>query len=180
MSRRLLIVVGLVPLLALGGCLPPVEEVTDSTPAAQNAETAEKAVTQNGASTPAGESEPAADAAEGASSGDFRTTASGLKYKIVRPGSDRKPTVADSVSCHYKGWLKDGTVFDSSYDRGEPTEFPLGGVIAGWTEGLQLIGEGGEIELEIPSDLGYGPRGFPPKIPGGATLHFKVELLKVL
>ncbi len=69
--------------------------------------------------------------------------------------------------------------FDSSYKRGEPIPFPLSGVVAGWTEGLQLIGEGGMIELEVPSELGYGPGGKPPKIPGGATLHFIVELIAI-
>lgn len=110
---------------------------------------------------------------------DFTTTDSGLGYKILREGEGRKPTAADSVLAHYKGWLDDGTIFDSSYDRGEPTSFPLSGVIPGWTEGLQLIGEGGEIELLIPSKLGYGPRGMPGAIPPNATLHFKVELIEV-
>lgn len=128
---------------------------------------------------------PATPAIQQASSStmpeDFQSTASGLKYKIVREGDpSKKPTRSDSVLAHYKGWLDDGTIFDSSYDRGEPTPFPLSGVIPGWTEGLQLIGEGGEIELEIPSDLGYGPGGMPGAIPPNATLHFKIELIEVL
>lgn len=110
---------------------------------------------------------------------EFTATASGLKYRIRRKSEGRKPTAANSVYAHYKGWLDDGKEFDSSYKRGQPIEFPLGRVIPGWTEGLQLIGEGGMIELEIPSDLGYGPNGMPPDIPGGATLHFIVELLEV-
>lgn len=109
----------------------------------------------------------------------YSATPSGLKYRIVREGSDKKPGPQDSVTVHYRGTLEDGTEFDSSYKRGETISFPLGGVIKGWTEGLQLIGEGGEIELIIPSDLGYGAAGSPPVIPGGATLHFKVELFKV-
>ncbi len=109
----------------------------------------------------------------------YSTTASGLKYRIVRAGSDKKPGPQDSVTVHYRGTLEDGTEFDSSYKRGETISFPLGGVIPGWTEGLQLVGEGGEIELIIPSELGYGDQGSPPVIPGGATLHFKVELFKV-
>lgn len=110
---------------------------------------------------------------------EFTATDSGLKYRIRRKSDGKKPTAADSVVAHYRGWLDDGKEFDSSYKRGEPTPFPLSGVIPGWTEGLQLIGEGGMIELEIPSNLGYGDRGFPPDIPPGATLHFIVELVKV-
>ncbi len=110
---------------------------------------------------------------------EFKATTSGLKYKIIKEGDGKAPVPANTVVCHYKGWLDNGETFDSSYDRGQPATFPLNGVIRGWTEGLQLIKEGGKIELEIPSDLGYGDRGFPPVIPGGATLHFEVELLEV-
>jgi FKBP-type peptidyl-prolyl cis-trans isomerase FkpA len=88
--------------------------------------------------------------------------------------------VNDSVLCHYRGWLDNGTEFDSSYQRGEPTPFPLRGVIGGWTEGLQLVGEGGKIELEVPSSLGYQEAGYPPDIPPNATLHFVVELIRIL
>lgn len=108
----------------------------------------------------------------------FQTTSSGLKYRILREGKGRKPNKNSTVTCHYKGWLDNGKEFDSSYG-GNAATFPLGGVIKGWTEGLQLIQEGGMIELEIPSDLGYGPSGQPPVIPPNATLHFDVELLKV-
>ena len=90
-----------------------------------------------------------------------------------------KPKGANTVVANYKGWLEDGTVFDSSYKRGKPIEFRLGGVIAGWTEGLQLIGKGGMIELDIPSDLGYGVEGRPPVIPPNARLHFLVELIDI-
>ncbi|MEW4488653.1 insulinase family protein [Thalassoglobus sp. JC818] len=110
---------------------------------------------------------------------ELKTTESGLKYRIIEPGEGAQPTAASTVVCHYKGWLDNGNVFDSSYDRGEPATFPLGGVIKGWTEGLQLLKEGGKIELEIPSELGYGDRGAPPVIPPSATLHFEVELLDV-
>lgn len=129
---------------------------------------------------PAAGSGDSSSTTTGSKSEGFETTPSGLKYKIVRKGNGRKPEASNEVRVNYKGWLDDGAQFDSSYDRGEPTEFPLNRVIPGWTEGLQLVDEGGEIELEIPSDLGYGPRGSPPKIPPGATLHFKVELLKIL
>lgn len=112
--------------------------------------------------------------------GEFSQTASGLRYRILRTGQGVKPTASNLVVSHYKGWLDDGSIFDSSYRSGEPIEFPLGGVIAGWTEGLQLIGEGGMIELEIPSQLGYGEQGMPPVIPPNSRLHFIVELVKVL
>lgn len=110
--------------------------------------------------------------------GELTPTASGLYYRILRVGKGRKPSRSDSVSAHYKGWLENGKQFDSSYSRGEPTDFPLSGVIKGWTEGLQLIGEGGMIELEIPAELAYGADG-RPGIPPNATLHFLVELKKV-
>lgn len=110
----------------------------------------------------------------------FTETISGLKYKILRQGTGRKPAASDTVLAHYAGWLDDGTEFDSSYKRGKPTDFPLNGVIPGWTEGLQLVGEGGMIELEIPSEMGYGQKGMPGSIPPNATLHFKVELIEVM
>ncbi len=111
---------------------------------------------------------------------EFTETGSGLKYRILRESDGTKPTAADTVLCNYKGWLDDGSEFDSSYKRGAPIDFPLSGVIAGWTEGVQLIGEGGMIELEIPYALGYGERGMPGAIPPKATLHFIVELEKVM
>lgn len=89
------------------------------------------------------------------------------------------PTPLDRVKVHYVGWLDDGTEFDSSYRRGKPAMFGLSDVVAGWTEGLQLVNQGGMIELEIPSHLGYGPMGAPGSIPPNATLHFKVELIEV-
>ena len=108
----------------------------------------------------------------------FTATASGLKYRITKESKGRKPKVVNTVKVHYRGKLKNGTVFDESYKRGQPAEFPLSGVIPGWTEGLQLVGEGGTIELIIPGKLGY-PNGQPPTIPPNATLHFTVELLEV-
>jgi FKBP-type peptidyl-prolyl cis-trans isomerase len=89
------------------------------------------------------------------------------------------PKATNTVKVNYHGWLDNGTKFDSSYDRREPIEFPLNGVIPGWTEGMQLVGEGGMIELEIPSNLGYGKRGAGGVIPPDATLHFLVELIGV-
>jgi FKBP-type peptidyl-prolyl cis-trans isomerase len=107
---------------------------------------------------------------------EFTITESGLKYRILRQSSGRKPTANDRVKVDYSGWLDDDSVFDSSYERQKPIVFGLGKVIPGWTEGLQLVGEGGMIELEIPSELGYGSAGQPPAIPPHATLHFKIEL----
>jgi FKBP-type peptidyl-prolyl cis-trans isomerase FkpA len=110
---------------------------------------------------------------------EFTTTPSGLKYRILRKGAGGKPKATDTVEVNYHGWLDDGKVFDSSYARGESIEFPLNGVIPGWTEGMQLVGEEGMIELEIPSTLGYGARGAGGVIPPNATLHFLVELIDV-
>lgn len=110
---------------------------------------------------------------------EFLKTESGLRYRILRHSDGRKPTADSTVSVHYRGWLSDGTVFDSSYERGKPTTFPLQNVISGWTEGLQLIGQGGMIELWVPSRLGYGEQGSPGSIPAHSTLHFVVELVSV-
>lgn len=112
--------------------------------------------------------------------GDFSTTSTGLKYRIARAGTGAKPKVSDRVEVHYEGKLADGTEFDSSYKRRQPARFALqGGVVAGWTEGLQLISEGGQIDLIIPSELGFGTRG-RRSIPPNATLYFTVELLKIV
>lgn len=108
----------------------------------------------------------------------FTATASGLKYRVTKESKGRKPTASSMVKVHYRGTLTNGTVFDESYSKGKPVEFPLNGVIAGWTEGLQLVGEGGSIELIIPGKLGY-PNGQPPQIPPNATLRFTVDLLEV-
>jgi len=109
----------------------------------------------------------------------FTKTNSGLQYRILRKGSDLKPKATNEVRVNYHGWLDNNKVFDSSYNRGEPISFPLNGVIKGWTEGMQLVGEGGMIELTIPPDLAYGSRGAGADVPPNATLHFLVELLKV-
>ncbi|MBT3236727.1 MAG: FKBP-type peptidyl-prolyl cis-trans isomerase [Bdellovibrionales bacterium] len=108
-----------------------------------------------------------------------KKTASGLAYQIIKPGSGKSPKASDIVEVHYHGTLIDGTVFDSSVDRKKKISFPLNRVIKGWTEGLQLVKIGGKIKLVIPSDLAYGDQGAPPKIPGGATLVFEVELFSI-
>jgi FKBP-type peptidyl-prolyl cis-trans isomerase FkpA len=107
-------------------------------------------------------------------------TASGLVYKVMKEGTGATPTAEDTVEVHYHGTLADGTVFDSSVERGKTISFPLNRVIKGWTEGVQLMKEGGKTKFTIPSDLAYGDAGAPPKIPGGATLIFEVELFKVI
>lgn len=109
----------------------------------------------------------------------FTESKSGLKYRVLRPGEGPKPKASQTVEVNYHGWLDSGRVFDSSYERGESISFPLSRVIKGWTEGMQYVGEGGMIELEIPAELGYGDRGAPPVIPPRARLHFLVELLEV-
>jgi len=109
----------------------------------------------------------------------FQTTKSGLKYRVLRKGTGANPTATATVKVHYHGWLSNGKVFDSSYNRGESISFPLNRVIKGWTEGMQLVGQGGMIELEIPPDLAYGDRGAGAAVPPKATLHFLVELLTV-
>lgn len=108
-----------------------------------------------------------------------QTTASGLQYKVITPGTGARPGPQDSVEVHYRGTLINGTEFDSSYKRKETIEFPLDGVIRGWTEGLQLIQEGGKVLLYIPYNLGYGERGAGGVIPPYATLIFEVELIAV-
>ncbi|MBC7821098.1 MAG: FKBP-type peptidyl-prolyl cis-trans isomerase [Planctomycetaceae bacterium] len=110
---------------------------------------------------------------------EFTETKSGLKYRILRQGAGAAPKATNTVRVHYHGWLDNGKVFDSSYRRNEDISFGLNQVIKGWTEGMQLVGAGGMIELQIPSDLGYGNRGAPPDIPPKATLHFLVELIEV-
>lgn len=107
------------------------------------------------------------------------TLPSGLQYKQIEAGQGEQPDDNDTVTVHYRGTLIDGTVFDSSYDRGEPVSFPLQRVIPGWTEGLQHMKVGSKYELYIPSDLAYGPGGSPPKIGPNETLIFQVELLDV-
>lgn len=108
------------------------------------------------------------------------TLPSGLQYKVITAGNGSSPTAESTVEVHYRGTLIDGTEFDSSYKRGEPVSFPVGGVISGWTEALQLMKEGAKWELVIPSALAYGERGNPPVIPPSSALIFEVELLKIV
>lgn len=111
---------------------------------------------------------------------EVKTTASGLQYEVLQEGTGATPTASNKVRVHYTGTLIDGTVFDSSVQRGEPLEFNLGGVIPGWTEGLQLMKEGGKYKFYIPYQLAYGERGAGASIPPYAALIFEVELLAVV
>ncbi|ALO29920.1 FKBP-type peptidyl-prolyl cis-trans isomerase [Porphyromonas gingivalis] len=107
------------------------------------------------------------------------TLPSGLQYEVIKMGDGPKPTLSDTVTCHYHGTLINGIVFDSSMDRGEPASFPLRGVIAGWTEILQLMPVGSKWKVTIPSDLAYGDRGAGEHIKPGSTLIFIIELLSI-
>lgn len=106
-------------------------------------------------------------------------TASGLQYRILRAGEGRRPGVDDRVRVHYRGTLIDGTPFDSSYDRGQPAVFPVGRLIPGWTEALQLMREGARWQLFIPSNLAYGQRSPSATIPPNSTLVFELELIAI-
>ena len=118
--------------------------------------------------------------AENAKKDGVMTLPSGLQYKVLKQGNGKKPTAKDTVMCHYEGFLIDGTVFDSSVQRGEPATFPLQQVIAGWTEGLQLMQEGAKYRFFIPYRLAYGEGGAGTAIPPYATLIFDVELIQVI
>ncbi|MGQ0634689.1 MAG: FKBP-type peptidyl-prolyl cis-trans isomerase [Planctomycetaceae bacterium] len=177
MPRRLWIV--FVPaLLAFVGCAPDLESKSKTAaPVSTAPAVASKGVEMDENGFP--KLPPGAGAIDPDALQEFETTASGLKYRILRKSDGRHPTSNDNVLAHYVGWLDGGEEFDSSYRRGQPIGFALTKVVRGWTEGIPLVGEGGMIELEIPSNLGYGPDGMPPVIPGNATLHFVVELQKI-
>ncbi len=148
-----------------------VEEIQKLTQEQQSAEQAGKA-TKN-------QEEGVAYLAENSQKDGVKTTDSGLQYKSLVSGDGETPKASNSVTVHYKGTLTDGTVFDSSYERGEPATFPVGGVISGWTEVLQLMNVGDKFEVTIPSDLAYGPAGSGPVIGPDAVLVFEVELLAI-
>lgn len=117
---------------------------------------------------------------ENAKKEGVKVTDSGLQYEVINSGEGDKPGIEDTVKVHYVGTLEDGTEFDSSVARGEPTQFPLKGVIPGWTEGLQLMPVGSKYRFVIPSDLAYGDRGAGPQIGPNTTLVFEVELLEIV
>lgn len=117
---------------------------------------------------------------ENAKKENIHTTPSGLQYEILKEGSGKKPSATDRVRCHYEGTLLDGTLFDSSYKRGEPAVFGLNQVIPGWTEALQLMAEGAKYRIFLPHELAYGAQGAGEMIPPYSSLIFTVELLEVL
>ncbi|MCF4010079.1 FKBP-type peptidyl-prolyl cis-trans isomerase [Rheinheimera sp. UJ63] len=117
---------------------------------------------------------------ENAKRAEVTTTASGLQYEVLVAADGEKPTAASTVRTHYHGTLIDGTVFDSSYQRGEPAEFPVSGVIAGWTEALQMMAVGSKLRLYVPHNLAYGERGAGNAIAPFSTLIFDVELLAIV
>ena len=117
--------------------------------------------------------------AENAKRPEVKVTDSGLQYEILQGGEGASPSATETVEVHYHGTLIDGTVFDSSVERGQTIEFPLNRVIPGWTEGVQLMKEGAKYRFFIPYDLAYGAQGSPPKIPPYSALIFDVELFKV-
>lgn len=138
---------------------------------------------QNAAKAEAGKAakkEGEAFLAENAKKEGITVTKSGLQYEVLSEGTGKKPKATDTVRCHYEGRLLDGTVFDSSYKRNEPADFGLQQVIAGWTEGVQLMSEGAKYRFYIPYMLAYGEGGAGGMIPPFATLIFDVELIKVL
>ena len=139
------------------------------------AEQAAKAAKAGGANAEAG----AKFLAENKQRGGVKVTASGLQYEILKAGEGPKPGASDTVSVHYHGTLIDGTVFDSSVDRGQPATFPVGGVIPGWVEALQLMPSGSKWKLVIPANLAYGPQGAGGAIGPNSTLVFEVELLSI-
>ena len=118
--------------------------------------------------------------AENSQKPGINITGNGLQYEVISEGDGARPNALSTVRVHYEGTLTDGSVFDSSYSRGEPAEFPLSMVIPGWTEGIQLMSVGSKYRLFIPSNLGYGSQGAGPQVPPYSTLIFEVELLEIL
>ena len=135
---------------------------------------------QSDAGTPSGTNAPVAAATSSATDTNLTTTASGLQYTVLKHGTGTvSPKATDTVTVNYEGKLLDGTVFDSSYQRGQPASFPLNQVIPGWTEGLQLMKAGDKFKFIIPAPLAYGANSPTPAIPPNSTLVFEVELLSI-
>ena len=154
-------------------------ETIQSLAAASDAQLREKMMAQESVAKEENKAQGEAYLAENAKREGVVTTESGLQYEVLTAGDGASPTAEDIVRVHYKGTLIDGTEFDSSYKRNEPAEFPLNGVIPGWTEGVQLMKEGATYRFHIPAELAYGERQQGPVIGPNSTLVFDVELLKV-
>ncbi|MEC5129170.1 FKBP-type peptidyl-prolyl cis-trans isomerase [Verrucomicrobiales bacterium BCK34] len=156
----------LIATLLISGCRTTKEETVSPT--------------VNPGDTSVGQGSSGSNAAAPSPSRGVQTTYSGLQYEVIRQGTGKRPSTFNKVKVHYHGTLTNGTVFDSSVQRGQPATFGVGQVIPGWTEGLQLMQEGAKYRFTIPPNLAYGPRGAPPKIGPNETLIFDVELLEVL
>ncbi|MEZ6124036.1 MAG: FKBP-type peptidyl-prolyl cis-trans isomerase [Planctomycetaceae bacterium] len=186
-ARRQLLALTFISLLTAAGCTNPMTRSGDrKTALSDSAESSDSSIRQASSSTKlpmtfldSDHLQYGTGPMDDSPSEKFEMTASGLRYRILRQSQGRKPTARDSVTVNYRGWLDSGREFDSSYDRGQPISFALNGVIKGWTEGMQLIGEGGMIELWVPARLGYGTEGSGSSVPPNATLHFIVELIRV-
>lgn len=185
---RKLIALFAVSMIVLSSCQSkPAEDAANQQPAAETTnQTAEQQAAQpQQSAAPAGQDQNAVDkaiiekyVADNGLKGKY--TDSGIFYVIEKEGKGANPTVDNFVEVHYKGTLLDGNKFDSSYDRNQPAQFPLRGVVPGWQQGIPLFKEGGKGTIIIPSSLAYGPMGRPPVIPQNAVLCFDIELLKVM
>jgi hypothetical protein len=164
--------------LFLGGC------IGDDDPTSPTVKPADPAALGGTPATPGAPAAPAGTVTPGALApatvGTVQTTYSGLKYEVLRAGTGARPSSFNRVKVHYHGYLPDGTVFDSSVQRGQPATFGLNQVIAGWREGIPLMQEGAKYRFTVPPHLAYGQRGMPPKIGPNQTLMFDVELFQVL
>lgn len=174
--QRIAALVCAAAVLPMIGCAPKSDESKDSPAPPAPAEPAEPV---SEAPAPTALAKGLAFLAENGRRASVVTTASGLQYEVLASGTGAMPTANDFVTTHYHGTFIDGSVFDSSVQRGEPIEFPVGGVIKGWTEALQLMRVGDKWKLYIPSDLAYGSHGSAPTIGPDETLIFEVELLDV-
>lgn len=167
----------LVPCLALIGC---VGEDGASSPTVKPSDPAALGGNAGTAAAPAAGGSVTPGALAPVTAGTVQTTYSGLKYEVLRPGTGARPSSYNRVKVHYHGYLPDGTVFDSSVQRGQPATFGLNQVIAGWREGIPLMQVGAKYRFTVPPHLAYGQRGMPPKIGPNQTLMFDVELFEVL
>jgi len=164
--------------LVLAGCVGDDGATSPTVKPADPAALGGTPATPAAPATPGGSVTPGALAP--ATVGTVQTTYSGLKYEVLRAGTGARPSSYNRVKVHYHGYLPDGTVFDSSVQRGQPATFGLNQVIAGWREGIPLMQEGAKYRFTVPPHLAYGQRGMPPKIGPNQTLMFDVELFQVL